>query len=80
MRAGKFPENGTWTLPTTSQAFIHRADVIEEIESIPGNYGHFYKDFELAITTGAPWPVPNSDALLVASIIDQARETGTRAR
>jgi len=80
LRAGKFPENGTWTLPTTSQAFIHRADVIEEIESIPGNYGHFYKGVELAITTGAPWPVPNSDALLVASIIDQARETGTRAR
>ena len=79
LRAGKFPENGTWTLPTTSQAFIHRADVIEEIESIPGNYGHFYKGVELAITTGAPWPVPNSDALLVASIIDQAREIGTRA-
>jgi len=80
LRAGKFPENGTWTLPTTSPAFLHRADVIEEIESIPGNYGHFYKGVELVITTGAPWPVPNSDALLVASIIDQARETGTRAR
>jgi len=80
LRAGKFPENGTWTLPTTSPAFLHRADVIEKIESIPGNYGHFYNCVELAITTGAPWPVPNSDALLVASIIDQARETGTRAR
>ena len=79
LRAGKFPENGTWTYPTTSQAFIHRGDNVEEIQSIPGNYGHFYKAVDLAITSGAPWPVPNSDALLVASIIDQAREIGTRA-
>ena len=79
LRAGKYPENGTWSYPTTSQAFIHRGDVVEEIESVPGNYGHFYKAVELAITKGAPWPVPNSDALLVASIIDQAREIGTRA-
>jgi len=79
LRAGKFPENGTWTHPTTSQAFLHRGDLVEEIESIPGNYGHFYKAIELAITTGAPWPIPNSDALLVAALIDQAREIGTRA-
>jgi predicted dehydrogenase len=79
LRAGKYPENGTWTLPTTSQAFIHRGDDVEEIESIPGNYGHFYKAIELAITTGAPWPIPNTDALLVAAIIDQAREIGARA-
>ena len=79
LRAGKFPENGTWSYPTTSQAFLHRGDVVEEIESVPGNYGHFYKAVELAITTGAPWPIPNSDALLVAAIIDQAREIGTRA-
>jgi predicted dehydrogenase len=79
LRAGKFPENGTWTHPTTSQAFLHRGDLVEELESIPGNYGHFYKAIELAITTGAPWPIPNSDALLVAALIDQAREIGTRA-
>jgi predicted dehydrogenase len=79
LRAGKFPENGTWSYPTTSQAFLHRGDVVEEIESVPGNYGHFYRGVELAITTGAPWPISNSDALLVAAIIDQAREIGTRA-
>ena len=79
LRAGKFPENGTWTIPTTSQAFIHRGDEVEEIESVPGNYGHFYKAIELAITSGGQWPVPNADALLVAEIIDQAREIGTRA-
>lgn len=79
LRAGKCPENGTWALPTTSKAFIHRGDVVEEIESIPGNYGHFYKAIELAITIAAPWPIPNSDALLVAQLIDQAREIGSRA-
>ena len=80
LRAGKFPENGTWSYPTTSQAFLHRGDDVEEIESVPGNYGHFYKAVELAITTAAPWPVPNSDALLVAALIDQAREIGARAQ
>ena len=52
---------------------------MEEIESVPGNYGHFYKEIEKAITKGGSWPIPNSDAILVAAIIDQAREIGTRA-
>jgi predicted dehydrogenase len=78
LRAGKFPENGTWTIPTTSEAFIHRGDEIERIESVPGNYGHFYKQIEQAIVNGAPWPVSTDDALLVSQIIDQAREIGER--
>ncbi|MDE3227008.1 MAG: Gfo/Idh/MocA family oxidoreductase [Acidobacteriota bacterium] len=78
LRAGEFPEGGTWKVPTTSRAFIHRGDEIEEIASVPGNYGHFYKEVEAAITTGSPWPIPNEDALLVSQLIDQAREVGTR--
>ncbi len=78
LRDGKFPENGTWTIPTTSEAFIHRGDEIERIESVPGNYGHFYLQVEQAIINGAPWPVSTNDALLVAEIIDQAREIGER--
>lgn len=78
LRAGKFPENGTWTVPTSSEAFIHRGDEIEKIESVPGNYGHFYKQVEQAIVNGAPWPVSTSDALLVSQLIDQAREIGER--
>ena len=77
LRAGKFPEGGTWNLPTTSRAFIHRGDQVEEIDSVPGNYAHFYKEVEAAITTGSAWPIPNEDALLVAQIIDQARQIGT---
>ena len=78
LRDGKFPENGTWTIPTTSEAFIHRGEEIERIESEPGNYGHFYLQVEQAIINGAPWPVSTNDALLVAEIIDQAREIGER--
>jgi len=78
LRAGKYPEGGTWTVPTNSRAFIHRGDEVEEITSQPGNYAHFYKEVESAITSGSPWPVPHEDALLVARIIDQAREVGTR--
>lgn len=79
LRAGEFPEGGTWKLPTSSRAFIHRGEEVTEIDSVPGNYGHFYKEVEAAITQGSPWPVDNNDALLVAKIIDQAREVGTRA-
>jgi len=32
-----------------------------------------------AISKGTPWPISNDDALLVASIIDQARTIGTHA-
>ena len=78
LRDGKFPENGTWTIPTTSEAFIHRGEEIERIESVSGNYGHFYLQVEQAIVNGAPWPVSTNDALLVAEIIDQAREIGER--
>lgn len=77
LRAGKFPEGGSWQVPTTSRAFIHRGDEVEEIESVPGNYGHFYQEVEAAITTGSAWPIPHEDALLVAQLIDQAREIGT---
>ena len=78
LRDGKFPENGTWTIPTTSEAFIHRGEEIERIESVSGNYGHFYLQVEQAIVNGAPWPVSTNDALLVAEIIDQAGEIGER--
>jgi predicted dehydrogenase len=78
LRAGKFPEGGTWSVPTNSRAFIHRGDEVEEVESVPGNYAHFYKEVESAITTGSPWPISHDDALLVARIIDQAREVATR--
>ena len=79
LRAGKFPEGGLWSEPTTSVARIHRGDQIEEIVGEPGNYGSFYTAVASAIINGTAWPVSNDDALLVAQIIDHARKIGTHA-
>lgn len=79
LRAGKFPEGGIWAEPTTSTAHIYRGSEIEEIAGEAGNYGLFYLAVASAINDGKPWPVSNEDALLVASIIDQARIIGTHA-
>jgi predicted dehydrogenase len=73
LRAGKFPQGGTWQLPTQSQAFIHRGDEVEEIVAQPGNYGHFYLAVQSAITNSTSMPVSTADALFVAKLIDQAR-------
>jgi predicted dehydrogenase len=77
LRAGKFPAGGIWSEPTTSVAHIHRGNEVEEIQGIAGNYAMFYTVVASAISNGTAWPVSNDDALLVASIIDQARIIGT---
>jgi hypothetical protein len=77
LRAGKFPEGGFWSEPTTSVAHIHRGDQVEEIVGEPGNYALFYSAVASAITNGTAWPISNDDALLVAQLIDQARKIGT---
>lgn len=79
LRQGKYPKDGSWSEPTKSRAFIHRGDVVEEIESISGNYASFYSIVGNAISGTGSWPVSNEDALLVAQIIDQAREINTHA-
>lgn len=73
LRSGKYPEGGTWTIPSKSKTFIYRGDEVEEIDSEPGNYAHFYLEVEGAIAGKNAWPVSTQDALLVAKIIDQAR-------
>lgn len=77
LRAGKFPAGGSWSEPTTSVVHIHRGDEVEEIQGEAGNYAMFYTAVASAISNGTAWPVSNDDALLVASIIDQARIIGT---
>ena len=79
LRAGKYPAGAVWSEPTKSAAFIHRGTEIEEIQGVPGNYSFFYTAVASAISNGTPWPISNDDALLVASIIDQARVIGTHA-
>jgi predicted dehydrogenase len=77
LRAGKYPAGAVWSEPTTSAAFIHRGAEVEEIQGVPGNYALFYTAVASAISNGTSWPISNDDALLVASIIDQARTIGS---
>ena len=73
LKAGKIPMGGKWDVPTKSRAFIHRGDAVEEIVAEDGNYAEFYSLVAGALEGKNPWPIPNADALLVASIIDEAR-------
>lgn len=74
LRAGQYPNGGAWKVATSSRAYIHRGDEIEEIAGENGNYALFYLAVAGAIAGSNPWPIDNRDALLVAQIIDQARE------
>ena len=78
LRAGKYPQGGRWSEPTSSPARIHRGDEIIDIEGVNGNYGLFYELVKGALAGSNPWPVSTSDALAVASIIDQARVSSVR--
>ena len=73
LKAGKIPMGGKWDVPTKSKTFIHRGDDVEEIVGEDGNYATFYTLVAGAIAGTNPWPISNEDALLVAQIIDQAR-------
>ena len=78
LRAGGFPQDGTWSVPTSSKAYIQRGDTREEIETVPGNYGHFYLAVRDALEDKGPWPISVDEILMVASMIDKAREVSVR--
>jgi scyllo-inositol 2-dehydrogenase (NADP+) len=80
LRQGKYPEGGSWSEPTNSVAHIYRGAETELVDSVSGNYALFYSAVSDAILHGKSWPVSNQDALLVARIIDQARELNTDAK
>jgi predicted dehydrogenase len=80
LRQGKYPEGGRWSEPTHSVAHIYRGTEVELVESVSGNYALFYSAVAEAILHGKSWPVTKEDALLVARIIDQARELNTDAK
>ncbi|CAB4715207.1 unannotated protein [freshwater metagenome] len=75
LKSGEFPAGGSWSRPTASAAFIHRGEEVEEITAENGNYAEFYSLVAGAIRGENPWPIHNDDALLVAKIIDQARQS-----
>jgi predicted dehydrogenase len=78
LRAGEFPDGGTWTVPTRSKAYIQCGDVKEEIETVPGNYGHFYIAVRDALEGKGAWPISTQQIRDVATIIDKAREISVR--
>lgn len=80
LRAGAIPMGGLWDVSTKSRTFIHRGDEVEEIVGEDGNYATFYTLVEGALAGKNAWPIPNEDALLVASIIDQARENSIHGK
>ena len=55
-----------------------RGDQREEIQAVPGNYGHFYLEVAGALEGKNPMPVSRDQILAVASIIDKAREISVR--
>lgn len=78
LRSGHIPEGGTWQIPTSSKAYIQRGDKREEIDAVPGNYGHFYLEVLGALEDKNPMPISTDQILAVATIIDKAREISAR--
>lgn len=78
LRSGQLPENGMWNLPTSSPAFLHRGDSVEEIEAVSGNYGNFYLQVKGALAGENAWPISHDEIIAVAKIIDNAREINVR--
>ena len=74
LRAGKAPKDGKWEEDTSSQAFIHRGDSVEEFKTDPGNYAAFYSLVHEAIVNKTAMPISPEEILAVAQIIDKARE------
>ena len=74
LRAGKAPKDGKWEEDTSSQAFIHKGDSVEEFKTDPGNYASFYSLVHDAIVNKSAMPISPEEILAVAQIIDHARE------
>jgi predicted dehydrogenase len=74
LRAGKAPKDGKWKEDTSSQAFIHKGDSVEEFKTDPGNYASFYSLVHEAIVNKTAMPISPVEILAVAQIIDKARE------
>jgi len=74
LRSGKSPKDGKWQEATSSLAYIHRGEIIEEFQCDPGNYATFYALVHEAIMNKSAMPISSEEILAVAEIIDRARE------
>ena len=77
LKDGMYPEGGSWPKGAKSKAFLHLGDEIISYPSVDGNYAQFYSQVKNALA-GGKWPVSTAEALVVAEIIDKAREISFR--
>ena len=77
LREGLYPEGGSWKTGAKSAAYLQFGDKKTPYECVDGNYAEYYNQVKKALA-GGKWPVSTDEALMVADLIDQAREKSFR--
>jgi predicted dehydrogenase len=77
LREGLYPEGGSWKAGAKSAAYLQFGDEKTPYECVDGNYAEYYNQVKKALV-GGDWPVSTDEALMVADLIDQAREKSFR--
>lgn len=75
LRAGELPGSGWGSVPETDWGVLSEATGSRRVPTCAGDYPAFYRQFAVALLSGAPLPVNPSDAVDVLRIIDAARES-----
>lgn len=74
LTSGGVPVDGHWQIPIETPAYVARGEHTITIEPEQGDYPAFYRACAKALIGEGEWPVPATDILEVATIIDQARD------
>ena len=77
LREGLYPEGGSWKAGAKSAAYLQFGVEKTPYECVDGNYAEYYNQVKKALV-GGDWPVSTDEALMVADLIDQAREKSFR--
>jgi predicted dehydrogenase len=77
LKNGLYPKDGKWSQGAKSTAYLQLGDEKIAYECEDGNYAQFYNLVKAALS-GGKWPVSVDEALMVATIIDQARKISFR--
>jgi scyllo-inositol 2-dehydrogenase (NADP+) len=77
LQSGLYPKGGYWQQGAKSAAYLHLGDEVISYPSVDGNYALFYAQVKEALAGGS-WPVTTDEALMVAKLLDKAREISFR--
>jgi predicted dehydrogenase len=77
LREGLYPAGGAWVQGAKSSAYLQFGDEKINYPCEDGNYAQFYNLVRKALV-GGQWPVSTEEALMVATLIDQARDKSFR--